>query len=107
EVADLYFDVRRVRQVIIDAGAELNQADAIAAREVIGDLDERDDAAGNDTSDEFHADFFVLRVGGLDADVDVFVARGTFSLHGVEELPLRFFQVNHLAADWRVLHMHI
>src|SRR6266446_1970348 len=79
-IAKLHLDFCVHRQVHLGPRAELNQADAVAARDSIAGLDVRDNPAGEHAGDQAHAYFPSRRVAGFEAEKDIFVVSGGFRL---------------------------
>src|SRR6266852_2704880 len=106
-IAELNLDFCVHGQVHVRPRAELNQADALAARHCVAGLNVRNDPAGEHAGDQAHAYLPSGRVAGLEAEQDVFVVRGGFGLEGAEKFSGCVFVKVDLAAYRRLLHMNV
>src|SRR5947209_13867806 len=106
-IVELHFDLRVQRQIYLGSRAELNQTDPLSANNFLPQLDERNDAARNNSRQKPHADLLAARFGRLESKQHVFVASGAFSLQGAEEFARRVFEKADSSAHRRVLHMNV
>ena len=106
-VPKLDLDLRARRKIHVQPRTELNQADAVAARDGVACRHPGHDAPGQDAGDQAHPDLHSGRLGGFEPDQHILVATRGFGPHGVEKLACGVFEKGHGSAHRRVLHMHI
>src|SRR5581483_1012701 len=106
-VAQFHADFGAQRQINVRAGAELDEANPIPARDRLALLHKRHDPAGNYPRDQAHPDLLPRGVARFKTNQDILIVRGRFSFERIEELTETVLEETNLPAYRGVLHMHV